>query len=81
MKLRLICQQVKPKMDRVRELENESEKARIALEREEREIDRLEKLLEDLNTKYETAMRERQRLQEETELLHRRLIAADKLIT
>lgn len=72
---------VKPKIDRVKELEAESERARKALEKEERELRRLEKTITDLNAKYEKAMDERQKLQEETDLLQRRLIAADKLIS
>mgnify|MGYP004594219979 CR=1 FL=1 len=73
--------QVKPKIDRVKELEAESERARKALEREERELRRLEKTIAELNAKYESAMAERQKLQEEMDLLQRRLIAADKLIS
>ncbi|XP_076380407.1 dynein heavy chain at 89D [Megalopta genalis] len=75
-----VFKEVKPKMDRVAELEAESERARKALEREERELRRLEKAIGDLNVKYEAAMSERQKLQEETDVLQRRLIAADKLI-
>ena len=59
-------------------MEAESERARKALEKEERELRRLEKTITDLNAKYEKAMEERQKLQEETDLLQRRLIAADK---
>ncbi|XP_076299453.1 dynein axonemal heavy chain 10-like [Lasioglossum baleicum] len=75
-----VFREVKPKIDRVAELEAESEKARKALEREERELRRLEKAIGELNSKYENAMAERQKLQEETDILQRRLIAADKLI-
>lgn len=71
---------MKPKIDRVTELEAESERARKALEREERELKRIEKAIGELNVKYENAMTERQKLQEETDILQRRLIAADKLI-
>ena len=67
-------------MDRVQELEDESAKAKVALEKEERELQKIEKLLEELNAKYETAMSQRQQLQDETDLLQRRLVAADKLI-
>lgn len=67
-------------MDRVKELAAESAKATKALEKELAELDRLKKLLENLNKRYEVAMAERQRLQDETDLLERRLIAADKLI-
>ncbi|KAG6801134.1 dynein heavy chain 10, axonemal [Apis mellifera caucasica] len=76
-----VFREVKPKIDRVKELEAESERARKALEKEERELRRLEKTITDLNAKYEKAMEERQKLQEETDLLQRRLIAADKLIS
>lgn len=68
-------------MDRVKILETESEKARRALEKEERELKRLEKTIEELNAKYDIAMIERQELQDETDLLQRRLLAADKLIS
>ncbi|KAF3425259.1 hypothetical protein E2986_13407 [Frieseomelitta varia] len=76
-----VFREVKPKIDRVKELEAESERARKALEREERELRRLEKTIAELNAKYESATAERQKLQEETDLLQRRLIAADKLIS
>ncbi|EZA57210.1 Dynein heavy chain 10, axonemal [Ooceraea biroi] len=72
---------VKPKIDRVRALEVEAEKTRRALEKEERELKRLEKTIGELNAKYDVAMIERQELQDETDLLQRRLVAADKLIT
>ncbi|KAG7199558.1 hypothetical protein KM043_014169 [Ampulex compressa] len=75
-----VFREVKPKMDRVQTLEVESERARKALDKEERELKKIEKTISDLNAKYESAMSERQRLQEETDLLQRRLIAADKLI-
>lgn len=67
-------------MDRVAELDTESERARKALEREERELRKIEKAIAELNSKYKSAMTERQQLQEETDVLQRRLIAADKLI-
>ncbi|XP_075218664.1 uncharacterized protein LOC142323210 [Lycorma delicatula] len=46
-----------------------------------KELQRIENTLKDLNDSYVEAMRERQILQEETEIMQRRLIAADKLIT
>ncbi|XP_058809033.1 dynein axonemal heavy chain 10 [Phymastichus coffea] len=76
-----VFREVKPKIDRVRELEVESERARKALEREERDLTKVEKQLVELNAKYETATAERQSLEEETQLLQRRLVAADKLIS
>ncbi|XP_043489632.1 dynein axonemal heavy chain 10 [Polistes fuscatus] len=75
-----VYREVKPKIERVQVLQIESERAQKALEKEERELKRLEKIIEDLNIKYESAMTERQKLQKETHLLQRRLIAADKLI-
>lgn len=72
---------MKPKINRVQALEAESEKARRALEKEERELERLENTIKELNTKYDVAMTERQNLQDETDLLQRRLSAADKLIS
>lgn len=68
-------------MDRVKTLEVESERARRALEKEEQELKRLEKTIGKLNVEYETAMVERQALQDETDLLQQRLLAADKLIS
>ena len=44
------------------------------------EIDKLESELKELNTRYELATEERTRLQEETDIMQRRLNAADKLI-
>ncbi|XP_075236548.1 dynein axonemal heavy chain 12-like isoform X3 [Lycorma delicatula] len=46
-----------------------------------KELQRIENTLKGLNYSYVEAMRERQILQEETEIMQRRLIAADKLIT
>jgi len=68
-------------MDRVQTLEAESEKARRALEKEEQELKRLEQTIHELNAKYDIAMTKRQSLQDETDLLQRRLSAADKLIS
>ncbi|KYN03638.1 Dynein heavy chain 10, axonemal, partial [Cyphomyrmex costatus] len=76
-----VYREVKPKMDKVQALEAESEKARRALEKEERELKRLEETIKELNEKYEVAITERQSLQDETDLLQRRLSAADKLIS
>ncbi|XP_011874224.1 PREDICTED: dynein heavy chain 10, axonemal [Vollenhovia emeryi] len=77
----VVYREVKPKIDRVQALGAESEKARRALEREERELKRLETTIQELNAKYNVAMAERQNLQDETDLLQRRLMAADKLIS
>ncbi|XP_011639724.2 dynein heavy chain 10, axonemal [Pogonomyrmex barbatus] len=76
-----VYREVKPKIDRVQELEEESEKARRAIEKEERELKRLEKMIQELNAKYDAAMAERQNLQDEMDLLQRHFFAADKLIS
>lgn len=51
------------------------------LEKIEREVADIEGELKDLSIKYENAMKEKQALQEEAEIMERRLIAADKLIS
>lgn len=68
-------------MDRVKVLEEESKKAAAALAKEERELQRLEEQLTVLNAKYERAMKEHDSLQEETDILQKRLLAADTLIS
>ena len=45
------------------------------------DIQKLENDLKGLRENYERAVSDRQRLQQETELMERRLIAADKLIS
>ena len=51
------------------------------LEKIHSDIHALEEELKQLNDKYEGAMLDRQKLQEEAEIMERRLIAADKLIS
>lgn len=51
------------------------------LEKIEREVKALEGELQLLSEKYDGAMREKTSLQEEAEIMERRLIAADKLIS
>ena len=51
------------------------------LEKIEREVKALEGELQLLSEKYDAAMREKTSLQEEAEIMERRLIAADKLIS
>lgn len=45
------------------------------------EISKIEVILADLNEKYTVAMTEAQALQEEADIMQRRLIAADKLFS
>ena len=51
------------------------------LDKINKQVAKLESLLATLNDKYEKAMSERKRLEEETALMQRRLIAADKLMS
>lgn len=51
------------------------------LERIQSELSSIQKELHALGEKYEAAIVEKQLLQEEAELMERRLIAADKLIS
>ena len=51
------------------------------LEKIEKEVKALDAELKSLGDKYDAAMRERANLLEEAEIMERRLIAADKLIS
>lgn len=55
--------------------------AKRDLEKINNEVNTLENQLKQLGEKYENAMAEKQKLQEEAEIMERRLIAADKLIS
>ncbi|KAJ4435378.1 hypothetical protein ANN_17992 [Periplaneta americana] len=76
-----VFREVKPKRERVDMLVKEFEQAKKDLNKLYAEINNLEEDLKALGVKYDDAMRERQILQEETDIMMRRLIAADKLIT
>lgn len=76
-----VYREVKPKKERVEALQKEYNTAKRSLEKLYSEIAKLEEDLAKLNEKYEVAMKRRQELQEETDIMMRRLIAADKLIT
>lgn len=76
-----VYREVKPKKDRVEALQREYDTAMKNLQKLNTEIMKLEEDLRKLNEKYEIAMRRRQELQEETDIMMRRLIAADKLIS
>lgn len=76
-----VYREVKPKKDRVEQLQKDYDAAKRSLEKLYNEIAKLEADLAKLNEKYEVAMKRRQELQEETDIMMRRLIAADKLIS
>ena len=65
----------------VARLERNFSLSKRELEKIEREVADIEGELKDLSIKYENAMKEKQALQEEAEIMERRLIAADKLIS
>ncbi|XP_049816413.1 dynein axonemal heavy chain 10 [Schistocerca nitens] len=76
-----VYREVKPKKERVAQLEQEFDKVNIYLDRLTKEIQKFEEMLNKLGQKYSDAMQDRQILQEETDIMQRRLIAADKLIS
>lgn len=68
-------------LHQVAKLERSFHQAKRDLEKITNEVNSLEKQLDELGKKYEDAMSEKQKLQEETEIMERRLVAADKLIS
>ena len=62
-------------------MERNFHQAKRDLDKINKEVANLEKVLKELSEKYEAAMTEKQELQEEVEIMERRLIAADKLIS
>ncbi|XP_050527907.1 dynein axonemal heavy chain 10 [Daktulosphaira vitifoliae] len=77
----VVYKEVKPKKDKVEMLEKEFQLATNQLNKLNKELNQILNILNDLNEKYQKAMEERKILLEETSLMERRLIAADKLIT
>lgn len=76
-----VFREVKPKKEKVEQLEIDYEKSQKFLRKLMTEINKIEEQLDVLNERYMKAMGERQVLQEETDLMMKRLIAADKLIS
>ena len=62
-------------------LERTFQQAKRELNNIQNEVQKLEDTLKALAEKYEAAMLEKQQLEEETKIMERRLIAADKLIS
>lgn len=75
-----VYREVKPKKEKVEQLQRDYNTAMKYLQKLYTEIAQIEEELDKLNDKYNTAMARRQELQEETEIMERRLKAADTLI-
>lgn len=75
-----VYKEVKPKKDKVARLEKEFHEATRELKKINDQVAKLEKSLAELAAKLETSLAEKNRLEEETMIMERRLIAADKLI-
>jgi len=75
-----VFREIKPKRDRVAQLEKDFMLAKRELDRINTELGKLEDELSRLNARYEAAMVDKQQLEAETEIMERRLLAADKLI-
>ncbi|XP_051514176.1 dynein axonemal heavy chain 10 [Myxocyprinus asiaticus] len=76
-----VAKDIKPKREKVARLERNFFQSKRELERIQNELGVIQKELRALGDKYEAAMAEKQLLQEEAEVMERRLIAADKLIS
>ncbi|XP_044296574.1 dynein axonemal heavy chain 10 isoform X1 [Varanus komodoensis] len=76
-----VAKEVKPKREKVARLERNFFLSKRELEKIQAELTAIQNELKALGDKYEAAIREKQQLQEEAEIMERRLIAADKLIS
>eukprot|EP00102_Acyrthosiphon_pisum_P015188 XP_008185630.2 PREDICTED: dynein heavy chain 10, axonemal [Acyrthosiphon pisum] len=76
----VVFKEVKPKQDKLKELEKDHELVTKQLIHLNKELNEIMSTLDKLNEKYKNAMAERAIIQEEKDLMERRLIAADKLI-
>ncbi|XP_076452214.1 dynein axonemal heavy chain 10-like [Babylonia areolata] len=76
-----VFKEIKPKREKVANLERTFNMAKRDLERITKEINGLEAQLNELNKKYEEAMAEKQALEEEERVMLRRLVAAEKLMS
>ncbi|XP_006865538.1 PREDICTED: dynein heavy chain 10, axonemal [Chrysochloris asiatica] len=76
-----VFKEIKPKREKVARLERNFFLTKRELEKIQNELAAIQKELEALGAKYEAAILEKQMLQDEAEIMERRLIAADKLIS
>ncbi|XP_067862341.1 dynein axonemal heavy chain 10 [Heptranchias perlo] len=76
-----VAREIKPKREKVARLERNYYQSKRDLEKIQAELADIQRELQALSDRYEAAMREKQQLQEEAEIMERRLVAADKLIS
>uniref|UniRef100_A0A8C4WLB8 Dynein axonemal heavy chain 10 n=1 Tax=Gopherus evgoodei TaxID=1825980 RepID=A0A8C4WLB8_9SAUR len=76
-----VAKEIRPKREKVARLERNYYLSKRDLEKIQTELTTIQRELKALGDKYEAAIREKQQLQEEAEIMERRLIAADKLIS
>ncbi|KAJ3602266.1 hypothetical protein NHX12_030025 [Muraenolepis orangiensis] len=76
-----VSKEIKPKRDKVARLEKNFFQSKREFERIQKELSDIQTELGALGDTYEAATTEKRLLQEEAEIMERRLIAADKLIS
>ncbi|XP_072908128.1 dynein axonemal heavy chain 10 [Hemitrygon akajei] len=76
-----VAREIKPKREKVARLERNYYQSKRDLEKIQAELAAIQQELNALSKRYEAAMREKLQLQEEAEIMERRLVAADKLIS
>ncbi|POI33535.1 hypothetical protein CIB84_002713, partial [Bambusicola thoracicus] len=75
-----VVREVKPKREKVARLERNYYLSKRELEKINAELSTIQEELKALGDRYQEAIKEKQQLQEEAEIMQRRLEAADKLI-
>ncbi|KAM6051570.1 dynein axonemal heavy chain 10-like [Theristicus caerulescens] len=75
-----VVKEVKPKREKVARLERNYYSSKRELEKIKAELATIQDELKALGNKYQEAIKEKQQLQEEAEIMQRRLDAADRLI-
>ncbi|KAG8456021.1 hypothetical protein GDO86_001999 [Hymenochirus boettgeri] len=76
-----VAKEIKPKREKVAKLERNYYMSKRELEKIQAELSTIQNELKALGEKYEAAISEKQKIQEEAEIMERRLTAADKLIS